>query len=221
MQGSWSLLAETTGITAVVALLVYLWWHRRREATRTPAYRRRASVLSPTHCALYNALTSVLGEHARVLPLVRLHSVLELPDQSFEVRSRWSRLLRHRVDFIICTPNSLAPVVAVKIAPRMRRKVRVPGGDELLAEDALGIAGIPLVRFPAREEYDTGEVGQKIHVAIARAKEHTAQVGNTVMVASAAEVNTDTTGPMGRVRRLARRGAQELRYTGRAIGGGS
>lgn len=217
MQGSLSLLAATTGIAALVGMLVYFWWHRRREAAQTPVYRRCASVLPDTHRALYNALTGVLGEHARVLPRVRLHSLVELPDQTFEVRSHWSSLLRHRVDFVICTPNSLAPVVAVKIEPKTKKRVRIPGDDEVLAEDALGIAGLPLVKFPARDEYEPTDVSHKIHVAITRAKEQASQVAEGEVPVSVDD-DTDTTGMLSRVRRMARRGVEEARYTGRAIG---
>lgn len=162
-----------------VLLLVgalYAWYrqvyHKRPSLYNdTPSYLRRDSLLLEHEQHYFRALTQVVENYARVFPKVRLSDLVQPQGVQPEQRAHWMRVQRRCVDFLLCSPNNLAPVLAIDLDTRAkkRRRAQSPGGDVL--DKALKTANIPLLRVRATREYDKYEVLRQIRLALATSEE--------------------------------------------------
>lgn len=161
------------GFGALLVLAITAWFAQGRRKViaygDVPVYQRRDSLLSRQEQAYLEALDQTVGAHARIFPKVRLAEIITYPVPHPRFRPHWQRVQRRCVDFLLCTPNSLTPVLAVKLESRADRRKRETQGVDVL-DDALELAGLPLMRVPMSNEYEPGEVASEIRTTLARAQ---------------------------------------------------
>jgi hypothetical protein len=154
---------------AVSMLLLLFWrhyWHRRR----FPELERQQSLLSPQQHTLYQQLTKLVGAYSVVLPRVNLSELVMSPGARRSYEDHWKRVRREWVDFVVCSPSSISPVLAVKLETRAaERKRRKSGGLDVL-EDTLTSAKVPLLRLNSSESYDANEIMTNIRFALVNQK---------------------------------------------------
>ncbi|MDH3280187.1 MAG: DUF2726 domain-containing protein, partial [Gammaproteobacteria bacterium] len=67
----------------------------------------------------------------------------------------------------LCSPSSLAPVLAINLDDGSTETTPAMQLTEQLIEDALRIAGLPLLRIGANEAADSSKLSRKIRLSIA------------------------------------------------------
>lgn len=148
-------------------------YHKRPRYYRydAPSYLKRESLLLEHEQKYFRTLIQVVGAHARVFPKVRLSDFIQPHGVHPEQRVNWMRVQRRCVDFLLCTPDNLAPVLAIDLDTRVkkRRREQSPGGD--VVDKALKTANIPLLRIRATREYDPHEVLHQIRLVLATSEE--------------------------------------------------
>lgn len=156
---------------ALVAWYVQVYRRRPRSEDDEPSYLKRESLLLEHEQRYFSTLTQVVGKHARVFPKVRLSDFIQPHGVNPEQRAHWMRVQRRCVDFLLCSPNNLSPVLAIDLDTRVKKRRRdaSPGGDVL--DKALKTANIPLLRIRATREYDPHEVLHQIRLALATSEE--------------------------------------------------
>lgn len=151
----------------------YFQVYRRRPRIEEdePSYLKRESLLLEHEQRYFSTLTKAVGNHARVFPKVRLSDFIQPHGVNPEQRAHWMRVQRRCVDFLLCSPNNLSPVLAIDLDTRVKKRRREvsPGGDVL--DKALKTANIPLLRIRATREYDPHEVLHQIRLALATSEE--------------------------------------------------
>ena len=170
MQGVFLVGFSTLLVTAVAIWAVQ---GRQRKAIAygdVPLYRKRSTFLSRQEKSYYEILEQTVGQYSRIFPKVRLADLIDYPGPHPRFKPHWQRVQRRCVDFLLCTPKGLNPVMAIKLESRADRRRRRHHGVDLL-EDTLEIANLPLLRVRASEQYEAVEVAQQIRVALARAQE--------------------------------------------------
>lgn len=159
-------------VSALTAWYLQVYGRRRRLAEHDePSYLKRESLLLDYEQRYFTILSQVVGRHARVFPKVRLSDFIQPYGVQREQRAHWMRVQRRCVDFLLCSPSNLSPVLAIDLDTRIkkRRRESVPGGDVL--DKTLKTAGIPLLRIRAGREYDPQEVLYQIRLALAASEE--------------------------------------------------
>lgn len=156
---------------ALAAWYVQVFRRRPRVQDDEPSYLKRESLLLEHEQRYFTTLTQVVGAHARVFPKVRLSDFIQPHGVNPEQRAHWMRVQRRCVDFLLCSPNNLSPVLAIDLDTRAKKRRRdaSPGGDIL--DKALRTANIPLLRIRATREYDPHEVLHQIRLALASSQE--------------------------------------------------
>ena len=159
------------GALLVVALTAWFTQGRRKVIAYgdVQVYQRRSSLLSRQERAYFDVLDQAVGAHSRIFPKVRLAEIITYPAPNPRFRPHWQRVQRRCVDFLLCTPNSLTPVLAVKLESRADRRKREMHGVDVL-DDALELAGLPLMRIPLANEYELDVVAREIRSTLARAQ---------------------------------------------------
>jgi len=86
-----------------------------QEAERLP-YRVRDDFLSPAERNLYGVLCAAVGEWATVCPKVSLNDLFYAQSGDHSANVGWrNRIARKHVDFLLCEPGSMCPVLGVEL----------------------------------------------------------------------------------------------------------
>lgn len=162
-------------LLAGILLARYFWTHRRVDGDlETPSYLKRYSLLQQHEQNYFKALSKVIGRNAYIFPKVRLSELIRPQGTGTQAvqRAHWSRVQRRCVDFLLCSPNSLAPVLAIDLDNKSKKRKREhsKGGGDILAESLMA-ASIPLLRVRAAREYDDDVVLNQIRLALAKSQE--------------------------------------------------
>ncbi len=166
----------TTGTTVLAAAGVAgaasLWLAQRRHSgkRRIPHFRRIRSVLNPSQRSFHEALVRAVGPRPLIFARLNLAYLVEHPGDDPQYQAHWRRVCRRWLDFVICSPTTMSPVLAVKLETRLERKRRRLGGIDVL-KDTLESARIPLLRLPLAETYDPAELMEKIRWVLVSEKQ--------------------------------------------------
>ncbi len=107
-------------------------------------YRLRDDFVSHAEASFFHTLRTVVGDRAFIFPKVNLADLLYAPRQEAQ-RAAWNRINHKHVDFVLCDPHTLAPVLAVELDDRSHRRPDRAERDAFL-DHALEDAGLPLLR---------------------------------------------------------------------------
>ncbi|WP_437193260.1 DUF2726 domain-containing protein [Planctomicrobium sp. SH527] len=131
-------------------------------SSRTPAgaqelpYRLRDDFLSAAELSFFRVLASVVQNKAVICPKVRLADVFFVA-QPHQNQSYRNKIDRKHVDFLLCDPLTLKPLLGVELDDsshaRSTRQERDP-----FVDDVFEVAGLPLLRVPARSTYSPNEL---------------------------------------------------------------
>jgi len=149
--------------------MVYSLRRQRRLDEETPAYERRKSILSQSERNFYTVLQQVVGDRGRIFLKVRLFDLVSIPEVTSKMNAHLRRSQRRCVDFVLCNPSTLAPMVAINLDDRELRKKRGLKKDEVV-EDVMAIAGIPVLTIRMKKTYNPVELSHKVRLAITAGK---------------------------------------------------
>lgn len=137
-----------------------------------PAYEvRRDALFTKAERSFLSVLDEAAGAQFRVMGKVRLADLFRPckgMDNSDRARAQ-NRINAKHVDFVLCDPESLAPVCLVELDDgthaRADRRERDAFVDQVCAE-----AGMPIAHIPARDYITVDEVRTAIGQAMARVR---------------------------------------------------
>src|SRR6185436_9566894 len=86
---------------------------KKAESDRLP-YRLREPFLTTTELALFRALAHMVGTRYVICPKVALNDVFYIVRPNENVHF-FNKIFRKHVDFLLCDPQTFAPVFAVEI----------------------------------------------------------------------------------------------------------
>lgn len=150
-------------------MLLLLFRRHYRQRRGFPEFERQRTLMSPPQRALYQELVTLVGAYSVVLARVNLSTLVKSPGEDPGYEAHWKRVGREWVDFVVCSPSSISPVLAIKLETRVERNRRKLGGLDVL-EDTLTSARIPLLRIKSADSYDTNEIMSSIRFALVKQK---------------------------------------------------
>lgn len=163
-------------VVALLGLTGAWFWSRqtrqtRRRSARYAHYTRRKSLLLPHECSLFESLQLIAGERVRVLTKVRLGDLVTVEGeaQSPQRQAHWRSAQRRSVDFLLCTADDHAPLLAIQSEGKKDRGRRHARGDTIL-EDVLSSADIRLVVLDPAENTDPAHLGIRVRAALESAR---------------------------------------------------
>jgi hypothetical protein len=136
----------------------------KTETQRLP-YRLREPFLATTELALFRALNQMVGGRYLICPKVSLNDVFYIVRPNENVHF-FNKFFRKHVDFLLCDPQTLAPVFGVEIV-RPISKNEARESDKFM-DDIFTGAGLPLVHIPSSEEYDPSDIISLFQLAVAK-----------------------------------------------------
>jgi len=141
------------------------------QAIREPEiypYRVRDDFLSPAEASFYRVARGLLGERMLIFPKVSLAEIFFIarPDS---YQTYQNKIDRKRVDFLLCDPKTLKPVLGIELDDSSHRRPDRQERDAFV-EKVFADAQLPLARIPVRMAYDTRELAAQFQAAMQKQK---------------------------------------------------
>jgi hypothetical protein len=124
------------------------------------AFSAHESLLSPAERSFYGVLLQVLKGRYVVFAKVRLCDVLKHGN-----RQSLNKISQKHVDFVLCAPDTIAPVLAIELDDKSHDKPQRRERDDFV-DQAFAGAGVPIIHVPAKRQYPPAEVLAAIKGAI-------------------------------------------------------
>jgi len=128
-------------------------------------FRLRDPFIPADHLKFYAALQEIMGERFAILVKVSLGEIVSVARPNENVQF-YNRIFRKSVDFLLCEPRDLRPVMGVQL-------VKSQGRDgsqhsESFIQDVFAAAGLPLVCVPSSENYSLSELMPLFELAMVK-----------------------------------------------------
>jgi len=81
-------------------------------------------------------------------------------------------LASRHVDFLLCHPNTLAPIAGVNLEPKVQRdsdlnKLKTDARTDSFTEDVLRLANVPLLKLVVSDDYDPADISRRLKLVLA------------------------------------------------------
>jgi len=136
-------------------------------------YRVRDDFLSPAEISLYHILSAVTRDAAIVCPKVGFKDIF-FTATAENRQGHFNRIARKHVDFLVCHPKTMRPLVGVELDDRSHDAAHRQERDSFV-DRAFKDAELPLVRIVARRSYNLAEVHALIAPYIAEERQGAAE----------------------------------------------
>jgi len=116
-----------------------------------PHYALRDDFLTPAEANFYRVLCATIGERQLIFPKVRLADLIYAPRQEGQYAA-WQRINRKHVDFVLCDPQTVRPVLAIELDDRSHQRPDRVQRDAFV-DQIFAAVKLPLVHIPAQHSY--------------------------------------------------------------------
>lgn len=128
-----------------------------KETARELPYERCEGILTQAELSFYHVLLQaleIMGLRAMVFPKVGLRDVFRVVTQdNTEYTTYLNKINRKHVDFLLCDPRGMGLIAGVELDDNTHLTERARARD-VFVEQVYQAAGLPLLRFRVRHEYD-------------------------------------------------------------------
>ena len=123
-------------------------------------YRVRDDFLSASELSFYHVLLTALNGRAVICPKVGLSDILFVT-RPHENRSAYNRIAQKHVDYLVCDPRTLKPLIGVELDDASHARSDRQARDKFV-ERAFVAAHLPLLRIPAQRSYSLQELSSQL-----------------------------------------------------------
>jgi hypothetical protein len=160
--------SEPVGCLTVLLQLFGIRLDGKAESSVLLPYRLRDDFLSPAELAFYRVLLLSLEGSSLICPKVNLADIF------FVVRSSESQIYRNKidrkhVDFLLCDPQSLKPLLGIELDDSSHDRHDRQERDELV-DQVFAAAQLPLLRIRAAAKYSPHAIAQQVREALSRSE---------------------------------------------------
>ena len=133
-------------------------------------YVAARSLLTPAERAFFTALRQAIGEDYHLFAKVRLGDILEVEEGVTGKRrsTAFRQISSKHADFVACDPRTFAVRGVIELDDRSHQQRARRERDEFF-DAAMAVAGIPVLRVPARRGYAMRELREQARAAFGQA----------------------------------------------------
>lgn len=150
-------------VIVITGAVIFFLKSAKKKDTDSYPYESRIRLVTPAERSFLGVLEQAAGDGFRVFSKIRLTDILKvksgLPGSARQ--SAFNRISSRHTDFVICNKNDLSFVAVVELDDKSHKADKQKEKDQFL-NAALSSAGIRIIRFPAKAQYNIDEVRDKI-----------------------------------------------------------
>ena len=160
-------------ILIVIVAVVLAAARQRSVRPKQPAeeqtfpYEKKKTLFSPAERSFLGVLDQAAGTELRVLAKVRLADVIS--SKKGAGKGAFNRISSKHVDFMLCDPKSAAPLCGIELDDSSHERASRRERDAFV-DGAFRAAGLPLLRFPAKQTYALRELREALEPFLANTK---------------------------------------------------
>lgn len=154
-ESNWSWIIAIAVILAVIFLLRAIFG-----AVALP-YVRRERLVTKSELKFYRALKSCVQDDWAIFAMVRIADLIRVEKGAKNMRSWLNRILSKHIDFVLCDPSTLTPVLAIELDDASHNRPERQERDRFVNE-AFKSAGLPLLRIDVQTTYEIKNLRDKI-----------------------------------------------------------
>ncbi len=128
-------------------------------------YENRGQLITGPEKKFYRKLDDAVGKDVRIFAMVRIADLLKVKKGTKKAISWQNRINQKHVDFVLCAPDSLVPLMAIELDDISHQRA-----DRILRDEfvnaAFDAAHLELLRIETQDEYDAGELRAAIAARI-------------------------------------------------------
>ena len=109
----------------------------------------------------YKSLVKAVQDDFEIFAMVRIADLLRVEDGVRQKRTWINKILAKHVDFVLCDPGSLAPVMCIELDDSSHQRADRIRRDEFV-DHAFESAGLPLLRIAVQQKYPPREIRELI-----------------------------------------------------------
>lgn len=110
-------------------------------------------MLTRAERTFFDVLRPLVEEHVHLFAMVRLADLIYIPCGTEKRQSHFNRIQSKHIDFVLCNHSDIKPILAIELDDSSHQRPDRIARDEFV-DNALGQAGLPLLRVPVRAKYD-------------------------------------------------------------------
>jgi very-short-patch-repair endonuclease len=164
-------LAILVAVALVLVVGVAFFVLRRRKpavsASSSSPYQT-TPLLTPAERSFFGVLEHALRGRYTIFAKVRMADVLTVRHGVEARQAQLNRIVSKHIDFLLCDPHDLAPVLAIELDDRSHRRTSAQARDAFV-DEALAGAGLPLLRVPAGRAYEPAAILDLVVTSVASA----------------------------------------------------
>jgi len=150
------------GIAVFAAIFALL---RMYSAPTPMPYFKRPSLVTKSELRFYKSLYKAVLDDFEIFAMVRIADLIRVEKGSPNGRKWLNKILSKHIDFVLCDPISLEPVVCIELDDvSHNRPDRIE--RDIFVNDAFEAADLPLLRIPVEPTYNAREVRDLIDDAL-------------------------------------------------------
>ena len=130
-------------------------------------YAIRDDFLSPAELSFYHVLINYVGGQWVVLSKVRLADIFFVK-RPHENKSYFGRISQKHVDFLLCDPKTMKPVVGIELDDGSHQQAKRKTRDAFV-EQVFESAGLPLIQIPNQRAYSRADLAALLEMHLAGA----------------------------------------------------
>lgn len=173
---AWLQAATAAAVTFALAMIFLLVRRRIQERSAPPRimevhvtpYESRPAFLTPLEQRFFFRLFQAVGSDYLICPKVRLADVIQVRGDAIDWRGAFNRVAAKHIDFLLTTPDTYRPVLAVELEDGAHFGAEKKSQDEWL-DRALAAAGLQVLRIKVRRDYDATVLRRQVEQAVAQA----------------------------------------------------
>jgi hypothetical protein len=144
-------------VIIIAAILLMRTW---ASPGRLP-YEARGQLVTKSELRFYKSLLKAVQDDWEIFAMVRIADLLRV-EKGVPNRRKWlNKILAKHIDFVLCDPGSLAPVICIELDdPSHDRADRVE--RDIFVNRAFDAAELPLLRIPTQPKYQSREIRELI-----------------------------------------------------------
>ena len=161
------LLRDYWVLTLPLAALLWSLLARLSAKRHQFPYGQRPAIMTNNERAFYRALRRATDEAFDVFAMVRIADLLVVRSGSAKRQSWQNRINCKHIDFVLCDPEDLQPLLAIEVDDRSHLSVSRRERDHFV-DRAFDAAGLPLMRVQASRRYSAKELKAAISHELSR-----------------------------------------------------
>jgi len=149
----------------LTSILNLLGFGPKQPAFDFTVYQAAESLASKGELAFYAVLQAAIEDKALICPKVRMLDVISA-HQTENWQSYNNRLMQKHIDFVLCEPRTLRPLVAIELDDRTHQRKDRQERDEFINQ-VYQAAKLPVLHIKAEAHYEPVTLRQQLaaHVA--------------------------------------------------------